>query len=82
MVGPGGTSVRYVRRRMPVIPSQILLGRVTGLRVPRRYLALTIYLLPERLRGEFGSIFGDPDQCSVNLALARIRLWIGRPMME
>jgi hypothetical protein len=30
-------------------------------------------LLPERLRGEFGLVFGECEQRSMNLALARIR---------
>src|SRR6266403_6069963 len=55
------------------IAEQILLGRATGLRVPKWYLALTTHLLPERLRGELGLSFGERDQRSMNLALARIR---------
>ena len=55
------------------IAEQILFGRATGLRVPKWYLALTTHLLPERLRGEFGLSFGERDQRSMNLALARIR---------
>jgi uncharacterized protein (DUF2236 family) len=55
------------------IAEQILSGRVTGLRVPRWYLALTAHLLPERLRGEFGLSFGERERRSMNLALARIR---------
>jgi uncharacterized protein (DUF2236 family) len=34
---------------------------------------LTTHLLPERLRGEFGLSFGEREQRSMNLALARIR---------
>jgi uncharacterized protein (DUF2236 family) len=40
---------------------------------PMWNLALTTHLLPERLRGEFGLVFGERDQRSMNLALARIR---------
>src|SRR5260370_36483322 len=52
---------------------QIFLGRATKLPVPRWYLALPAHLLPERLRGEFGLSFGECEQRSMNLALARIR---------
>jgi len=55
------------------IAEQIFSGRATGLRAPMWYLALTTHLLPERLRGEFGLVFGERDQRSMNLALARIR---------
>jgi uncharacterized protein (DUF2236 family) len=34
---------------------------------------LTIHLLPERLRGEFGLVLGEREQRSMNLALALIR---------
>src|SRR5260370_23542358 len=43
------------------------------LRAPKWYLALTTHLLPERLRGEFGLVFGEREQRSMNLALALIR---------
>jgi uncharacterized protein (DUF2236 family) len=55
------------------IAEQIFLKRATGLRAPKWYLALTAYLLPERLRGEFGLSFGEHEQRSAKLALARIR---------
>jgi len=55
------------------IAEQIFLGHATRLRPPKWYLALTIHLLPERLRGEYGSILGEADPRSVSLALARIR---------
>jgi uncharacterized protein (DUF2236 family) len=55
------------------IAEQIFSGRATGLRVPRWYLALTAHLLPERLRREFGLVFGEREQRSASLALARIR---------
>jgi uncharacterized protein (DUF2236 family) len=55
------------------IAEQIFLRRATGLRVPKWYLALTTQLLPERLRGEFGLSFGEREQRSMDLALARIR---------
>jgi uncharacterized protein (DUF2236 family) len=35
--------------------------------------ALTAHLLPERLRGEFGLVFGEREQRRMNLALALIR---------
>lgn len=41
--------------------------------MPKWYLSLTIHLLPERLRGEFGFVFGEREQRSMNLALALIR---------
>jgi uncharacterized protein (DUF2236 family) len=55
------------------IAEQIFFGRVTGLRVPKWYLALTAHLLPERLRAEFGLSFGEREARSMKLALARIR---------
>jgi len=55
------------------IAEQIFSGRATGLRVPRWYLALTAHLLSERLRREFGLVFGEREQRSASLALARIR---------
>ena len=55
------------------IAEQIFSGRATRLRAPKWYLALTTYLLPERLRGEFGLVFGEREQRSMNLALALIR---------
>jgi uncharacterized protein (DUF2236 family) len=55
------------------IAEQIFSGRATRVRMPKWYLALTAHLLPERLRGEFGLIFGEREQRSMNLALARIR---------
>src|SRR5258706_14865905 len=55
------------------IAEQIFSGCATKLRAPKWYLALTTHLLPERLRGEFGLSFGERDQRSMNLALARIR---------
>src|SRR3982074_3794438 len=48
-------------------------GGATKLRAPKWYLALTAYLLPERLRGEFGLVFGEREQRSMSLALALIR---------
>ena len=55
------------------IAEQIFSGRATGLRVPRWYRALTAYLLPERLRQQFGFEFGEREQRSMNLALTWIR---------
>ena len=55
------------------IAEQIFLSRATGLRPPKWYLALTAHLLPEQLRGEFGLSFGEREQRSAKLALARIR---------
>jgi uncharacterized protein (DUF2236 family) len=55
------------------IGEQIFSGRATKLRPSKWYLALTTYLLPERLRCEFGLVFGEREQRSVDLALARIR---------
>jgi uncharacterized protein (DUF2236 family) len=55
------------------IAEQIFSGRATKLRAPKWYLALTTHLLPERLRGEFGLVFGEREQRSMNLALALIR---------
>jgi uncharacterized protein (DUF2236 family) len=57
------------------IAEQIFFGRVTGVRVPKWYLALTARLLPERLRAEFGLSVGEAEQRRMNLALARIR-WL------
>src|SRR5260370_17384884 len=55
------------------IAEQIFSGGATKLRAPKWYLALTAHLLPERLRGEFGLVFGECEQRSMNLALALIR---------
>jgi hypothetical protein len=55
------------------IAEQIFSGRATKLRVPKWYLALTTHLRPDRLRGEYGLIFGEREQRSMNLALALIR---------
>lgn len=55
------------------IAEQIFSGRATRLRAPKWYLALTAHLLPERLREEFGLVFGEREQRSMNLALALIR---------
>jgi uncharacterized protein (DUF2236 family) len=55
------------------IAEQIFSGCATKLRAPKWYLALTTHLLPERLRGEFGLVFGEREQRSMNLALALIR---------
>jgi uncharacterized protein (DUF2236 family) len=55
------------------IAEQIFSGGATKLRAPKWYLALTAHLLPERLRGEFGLVFGEREQRSMSLALALIR---------
>jgi uncharacterized protein (DUF2236 family) len=55
------------------IAEQIFSGCATKLRAPKWYLALTTHLLPEQLRGEFGLVFGEREQRSMNLALALIR---------
>jgi uncharacterized protein (DUF2236 family) len=55
------------------IAEQVLFGRATKLWVPKWYLALTTHLLPERLREEFGLVFGEREQRSMNLALLLIR---------
>lgn len=64
------------------IAEQIFLKRATGLRAPKWYLALTAYLLPERLREEFGLSFGEAEQRSAKLALARIRRLYSRLPMR
>ena len=55
------------------IAEQIFSGRVTGLRIPRWYRALTAHLLPERLAQEFGFEFGEREARSMDRALAWIR---------
>jgi uncharacterized protein (DUF2236 family) len=55
------------------IAEQIFFGHATRLRPPKWYLALTICLLPERLRGEYGLVFGEREQRRMDLALALIR---------
>lgn len=55
------------------IAEQIFSGRVTGLRIPGWYRALTAHLLPARLREEFGLEFGERDQRSMKRALKWIR---------
>jgi uncharacterized protein (DUF2236 family) len=55
------------------IAGRILSGRVTGVRVPRWYLALTAHMLSERLRIGFGLPFGDAERRSARRALRWIR---------
>jgi uncharacterized protein (DUF2236 family) len=55
------------------IAEQIFFGHATRLRPPKWYLALTTCLLPERLRGEYGLVFGEREQRRMDLALALIR---------
>ena len=55
------------------IAEQIFSGRTTRLRVPKWYRALTAHLLPERLREEFGLVFGEREPRHMNLALKWIR---------
>ncbi len=55
------------------IAEQIFSGRVTGLRIPRWYRALTAHLLPERLAHEFGFEFSERDARSMKAALTWIR---------
>jgi uncharacterized protein (DUF2236 family) len=55
------------------IAEQIFFGRATKLRPPKWYLALTTYLLPDRLREEYGLAFGEREQRRMNLALAVIQ---------
>jgi uncharacterized protein (DUF2236 family) len=55
------------------IAEQIFFGRATKLRPPKWYLALTTYLLPDRLREEYGLVFGEREQRRMNLALAVIQ---------
>ena len=56
------------------IAGQIFSGRVTGLRVPMWYRALTAQLLPEHLRDAFGLPFGDAERRSAGRALR----WMAR----
>ena len=67
------SDILHVTPAARAIAEQIFSGTATRLRPPKWYLALTASLLPERLRGEFGLSFGEPEQRRVNLALARIR---------
>jgi uncharacterized protein (DUF2236 family) len=55
------------------IAGQIFSGRVTGIRVPVWYWALTAQMLPERLRMGFGLPFGAAERRSANRALDLIR---------
>jgi len=67
------SDILHVTPAARAIAEQIFSGTATRLRPPKWYLALTASLLPERLRGEFGLSFGEPEQRRVDLALARIR---------
>ncbi len=55
------------------IASELFSGRVTGIRVPPWYRALTAQMLPERLRIGFGLPFGDSERRSAGRALTWIR---------
>jgi uncharacterized protein (DUF2236 family) len=56
------------------IASQIFSGRVTGIRPPMWYRALTAQMLPERLRLAFGLPLGEAERRSAKRALT----WLQR----
>jgi uncharacterized protein (DUF2236 family) len=55
------------------IATQILSGARPWLRPPRWYQALTVQMLPERLRTGFGFPFAEHERKAADRALARIR---------
>lgn len=55
------------------IAGELFSGRVTGIRVPAWYRALTAQMLPERLRIGFGLPFGDAERRSAGRALTWMR---------
>jgi uncharacterized protein (DUF2236 family) len=55
------------------IVRQIFAGHKPWLRVPRWYQALSVRMLPERLRDGFGLSFGERDDRAADRALAWIR---------
>ena len=69
----------YASDRLAVSPvardiaAQVLTGAGSWLRIPSWYRALTAYLLPPRLRAEFGLDYGELEQRSAERALGWIR---------
>ena len=55
------------------VAGQIFSGGGTWLRPPRWYQALTVQMLPERLRMEFGLCFDEHGRSTADRALAWIR---------
>ena len=55
------------------VAGQIFSGGGTWLRSPRWYLALSVQMLPERLRMEFGFCFDEHERSAADRALAWIR---------
>jgi hypothetical protein len=70
---PFGDAVRHSGHHVSAGLRESLDFSRKSINVPKWYLSLTIHLLPERLRGEFGFVFGEREQRSMNLALALIR---------
>jgi uncharacterized protein (DUF2236 family) len=55
------------------IAAQVLTGAGSWLRIPSWYRALTAYLLPARLREEFGLAYGEREQRSAERTLSWMR---------
>jgi len=55
------------------IAEQVLSGAGSWLRIPSWYRALTAHLLPERLREEFGLVYGEREKRSAERALSWMR---------
>ncbi len=55
------------------VAGQIFSGGGTWLRSPRWYMALSVQMLPERLRMEFGFCFDEHERSAADRALAWIR---------
>jgi uncharacterized protein (DUF2236 family) len=70
MYGSNTLAVSPVARH---IAAQVLSGADSWLRIPSWYRALTGYLLPRRLREEFGLAYGEREKRSAERALQWIR---------
>jgi len=68
-----GSDVLTVSPAARDIAGELFSGRVTGIRVPAWYRALTAQMLPEHLRIGFGLPFGDAERRSAGRALIWMR---------
>jgi uncharacterized protein (DUF2236 family) len=67
------SDVLTVSRPARDIAQQIFSGRVTGIRPPFWYRAVTAQLLPDRLREAFGLPFGEAERASAARAIGWMR---------
>ena len=68
-----GTDVLTVGEQARKIAGAVLSGAGTWLPIPSWYRALTVRLLPTRLREEFGLLYGGADQSKTERSLAVMR---------